>query len=125
MAIKIGDEVIPNCAVGGLIHGKKYKVTGSSYNKMNELLIKIEGSSLDYHHSYFNVASPHVPSPIRTRREIVPGVYGKICVNERGAGYGIESITMLPTVNSDELREAAHILNQIAEVLEENANDME
>lgn len=62
------------------------------------------------------------PSPIRTvtRREIVAGVYGKVCVNEKGDGTGLDYIQMLPSLDAEELREAAHILNQIAEVLEEN-----
>lgn len=63
-------------------------------------------------------------SPIRTvtRREILPGVYGKVCVNEKGDGTGLDYIEMLGTLDANELREAAHILNQIAEVLEENGN---
>lgn len=60
--------------------------------------------------------------PIRTvtHRQIVPGVYGKVCVNEKGDGTGLDYIQMLPSIDATELREAAHILNQIAEVLEEN-----
>lgn len=60
-------------------------------------------------------------SPVRTvtRREIVPGVYGKVRVNECGIGGGVESIEMKPTRSPEELRESAHILNQLAEALED------
>lgn len=57
------------------------------------------------------------PSPIRTvtRREIVAGVYGRVVIGENGS-------ILLPQriYTAEELREAAHILNQIAEVLQEN-----
>lgn len=57
------------------------------------------------------------PSPIRTvtRREIVAGNYGIVAITKSNkvmiaAGY----------YTAEELREAAHILNQVAEVLQEN-----
>lgn len=53
-------------------------------------------------------------SPIRTvtRREIVPGVYGSVTVhNDMSVTVG--------RLDADKAREAAHILNQIAEVLED------
>lgn len=115
MAIKIGDEVIPNCAVVGLIPGKRYKVTGR-----NGILINVEGNPIDYRHSYFDIIAPSdTQSPIRTRREIVPGVYGNVAVEKHSYGMTIVSDMSDPT--PEELRESAHILNQIAEVLEENA----
>lgn len=57
------------------------------------------------------------PSPIRTvtRREIVAGNYGLIQIFDNGCMY-IET----DSYTADQCREAAHILNQIAEVLEEN-----
>ncbi len=62
------------------------------------------------------------PSPIRTvtRREIVPGNYG--CVEIDVHAYGMSVVVDFSTVRHDagELREAAHLLNQIAEVLGEN-----
>lgn len=70
-----------------------------------------------------------LPSPIRTvtRREIVPGVYGEVEVEKHDTFP--ESILIkicdvrgaFHTMDADELREAAHLFNQIAEVLEENA----
>lgn len=70
------------------------------------------------------LVSSSVSSPIRTvtRKEIVAGVYGKVCINEKGDGTGLDYIQMLGTLDPAELREAAHTLNQIAEVLEENAD---
>ncbi len=68
--------------------------------------------------------------PIRTRREIVPGVYGRVCVVTGVDGDGETSINLADrggsphgltmVLNAEELREAAHLFNQLAEVLEEN-----
>lgn len=57
--------------------------------------------------------------PIRTRREIVPGVYGNIDVRKvcDDGAY----ITANPCKwTAEELREAAHLFSQLAEVMEEN-----
>lgn len=65
------------------------------------------------------IGKPTSPSPIRTRREIVPGGYGAVEVKYSSKGnilIGIECMNW----NAEELREAAHTLNQLAEVLEEN-----
>jgi hypothetical protein len=59
-------------------------------------------------------------SPIRTvtRREIVPGVYGVVSVD---SVYGREaSISMTTICDASDLREAARLFNEIADVLEEN-----
>lgn len=68
-------------------------------------------------------------SPIRTRREIVPGTYGDVRVGSTRVMPDCNDPTMKPAkhtsitidamLTADELREAAHILNQIAEVLED------
>lgn len=67
------------------------------------------------------------PSPIRTvtRREIVPGVYGKVFINDYDELANTVSLNVKDdfgcvSFNAEELRETAHILNQIAEVLEDN-----
>jgi hypothetical protein len=54
------------------------------------------------------------PTPIRTitRREIVPGQYGAVWLETDGR------IVINGTHTPEELREAAHVLNQIAEYLE-------
>lgn len=55
-------------------------------------------------------------SPIRTRREIVPGVYGAVrvsCDYDGARQFELHKSKL----NAEELREAAHTLNQIAEVL--------
>lgn len=57
-------------------------------------------------------------SPIRTRREIVPGRYGDVDVFDAHGGKANVSMASCPRTAS-ELREAAHILNQISEVLED------
>lgn len=71
--------------------------------------------------------------PVRTvtRREIVPGTYGKINVLAASRSNaviqlldstGIEA-TKAIALTAEELREAAHLFSQLAEVLEEsNAN---
>lgn len=61
--------------------------------------------------------------PVRTvsRKEIVPGMYGKVCVQEKVRGGGLFGVAMVSTKDPNELREAAHILNQIAEALEDGA----
>lgn len=53
--------------------------------------------------------------PIRTvtRREIVPGTYGRVKVTQ---GLYVHCNSMR---NAEELREAAHLLNQLAEFMEE------
>lgn len=66
-----------------------------------------------------------------TRREIVPGVYGRVEIFQsyadgdvllkvEDASRGIAYIDG-HYLNASELRETAHLFNQIAEVLEENA----
>lgn len=58
------------------------------------------------------------PSPIRTvtRKEIVPGVYGHISIDVTSNKY--VGVHINSNMDAAELREAAHILNQIAEALE-------
>lgn len=72
------------------------------------------------------------PSPIRTvtRREIVAGVYGRVVVGVKNGDKVVVDLTAndgtldyighTSELTYIELREAAHILNQIAEVLEGN-----
>lgn len=55
--------------------------------------------------------------PIRTRRVIVPGVYGIVRVFKDGAVF----VDAMPAPSPASLRKAAHLFNQIAEVLEEQA----
>lgn len=77
-------------------------------------------------------ASP-ATSPVRTvtRREIVPGTYGRIVVtgtykesrvtlNWEGSS-SIHTAVEIVGLDAEELREAAHLFSQLAEVLEENA----
>lgn len=78
------------------------------------------GSIWSSHESPSDIISEwqeETPSPIRTvtRREIVAGNYGLIQIFDNGCMY-IET----DTYTADQCREAAHLLNQIAEALEEN-----
>lgn len=101
-----------------------YFTKGKSYmlkyiNRYGEpVLIDKRGKEHEWAIGHFKLSfKKECLSPIRTvtRLEIVPGSYGVIQVHKDG------KIGMLPSVKSaDQLREAAHILNQIAEVLEEN-----
>lgn len=79
-------------------------------------------------HDLISEWQDEAPSPIRTvtRREIVPGSYGKVDVRLKYGSDNVVSVRLGTSVhgselmNAEELREAAHILNQIAEFLEEN-----
>lgn len=83
-----------------------YTADGTNYSNRDDDLISewLPWETIDY------------KSPIRTvkRREIVAGKYGIVTIKE----CGFIHINTMGT--PDNLREAAHILNQIAEVLEEN-----
>lgn len=59
-------------------------------------------------------------SPIRTvtRREIVPGSYGAVEVDDE---FARAVIWMYGDNAADKFREAAHLFNQLAEVLEDNS----
>jgi hypothetical protein len=59
------------------------------------------------------------PSPVRMRREVVAGTYDNVKVSREL--YTGKIIVSAVAQTSEELRESAHIFNQIAEVLEENA----
>lgn len=66
--------------------------------------------------------------PVRTvtRREIVPGTYGKIFINDYNESANTVSLNVKDDFgcvyfNAEELREAAHILNQLAEALEDKS----
>lgn len=68
------------------------------------------------HKSEFELIDDATRMPVRTvtRKEIVPGKYGPLVVGGNGS-------ILLPQAcyTPDELREAAHTLNQIAEALED------
>lgn len=68
------------------------------------------------------------PSPIRTvtRREIVPGTYGKIFINDYNESANTVSLNVKDDFGcvyftAEELRESAHIFNQLAEALEDKS----
>lgn len=83
----------------------------------------LDGGRGSTHHWHAYELELAQPSPIRTvtRREIVPGAYGDVTV-ERIPFEGLE-ISYKSYGNAHKLREAAHIFNQIAEALEENAKE--
>lgn len=66
-----------------------------------------------------SIEAEREPAPIRARREIVPGDYGKIRI-KNSAGTNIAILNQWRAWTSEELREAAHLFSQLAEVLEEN-----
>lgn len=78
--------------------------------------------------AYYHIAdslelvAPATNCPIRTvtRREIVPGRYGGVVVERNTiTDNPAPFVRFYAQANANELREAAHIFNQIAEVLEE------
>jgi hypothetical protein len=83
----------------------------------------MDGGQMDghYYESEFELVSP---SPIRTatRREIVPGTYGdwSIAVEDGELYIEFTGDEEKPDT-AEQLREAANLFNQLAEVLEENA----
>lgn len=68
-------------------------------------------------HDLISECQDEAPSPILTvtRREIVAGNYGAVAITKRN-----KVMIAAGEYTAEELREAAHLLNQIAEVLEEN-----
>lgn len=129
---KVGDRVTLKSDVNqgvGWTHGNEYVVTRVYQDEHGYNRIK---TNTDDHGSTTNgwlaeYFEPIMIGPIRTvtRKEIVPGVYGKVLINS----YDKESSTVWINVkedfgcvefNSEQLREAAHILNQIAEALEDD-----
>lgn len=67
----------------------------------------------------FDLAESTGPVRTVTRREIVPGEYGGVTI------FNDETVYLSPVnkPTADELREASHLLAQLAEVLEENARE--
>jgi len=57
------------------------------------------------------------PSPFVTRRELVPGVYGRVFV--RSDEDGLYARVVGGVITADELDEAAHLFAQLAEYLRE------
>lgn len=118
---KVGDvvECLVDCQ-DAFTKGGEYKV-----QSVGPDIVNVERDDSGYPNSlmkeYFRLAEP-IESPVRTvtRREIVPGTYG--CVEVEMHSYGMNVVADFSggRCTAEELREAAHILNQIAEVLEEN-----
>ncbi len=97
--------------------GKEYTVTRTNLYSVG--MNDDRGRDNGWGEEHFELANP---SPIRTvtRREIVPGVSGILQWYEDG------SVLVAPcTPTPDELREAARIFNDIADVLDENAKEAE
>lgn len=63
----------------------------------------------------FDIVDDQGPVRTVTRKEIVSGVYGIVRVSYLD---GVTSLSLNPFDRAEELREAAHTLNQIAEALE-------
>lgn len=126
--MKIGDKYRfigePN-KHGFYTKGKVYEITnifeGSLYMEDNF------GKSHSWNEESVNEKFEPASSPIRTvtRREIVAGLYGKVFINDYDELANTVSLNVKEdfgcvSFNAEELREAAHILNQIAEVLSDN-----
>lgn len=65
--------------------------------------------------------------PVRTRREIVPGTYGRVIIQGVGSKFVdvgfTNDIDGIGVLVADELRSAATIFSQLAEALDENADN--
>lgn len=105
---------------GQFTHGKDYIVRSMTENGIRTEVEKDDSGNKNGWLTEFFIASQ--PSPIRTvmRRDIVAGIYGSIVVDEVFCDSIRYIIHEDANGTAEELREAAHILNQIAEVLEDN-----
>lgn len=121
---KVGDRVRATRRVEGQFTlGREYTVRYVAEHSLG-VMADDKGCPNGWGMDYFELVQPAAPSAIRTvtRREIVRGVYGAVRLTGEMADDGstcvcIDNEFMTP----DELREAAHLFNQLAEVLEENA----
>lgn len=120
---KAGDTVEAiDSAAGQFTKGSRYTVSEHSSYDVVSVEKDDKGSTTNgWSASKFKlVTRPAAPSPIRTRREIVPGVYGLIEVG------GVKDGRIFIRVGgdaykADDIREIIHIASQVLEVLEENA----
>jgi len=118
--------------------GRKVGPTRASgpYFYVGEMTYYYDGRRCRSHETADDIISEwqdETPSPIRTvtRREIVPGVYGRIKITGTYQGNRVtmdwdrnDIITAaVPIVgmSAEELREAAHLFNQLAEALGEGS----
>lgn len=118
--LKVGDRFRRTAAVG--YEGVDYRSAG-----YEDAVGALERDGvLDTRGNFHKFANIELVAsgPIRTvtRREIVPGEYGKVFVDAVD-GDGIRARLCRSLIDASELREAAHIFNQIAEALEENAKE--
>src|SRR5690606_20656670 len=90
-------------------NGENFGINFNSTYHSDGRASKDQESSIDLISEWLD----ETPSPIRTvtRREIVPGVYGKVKVGKYSDGNPMVTLDFPKT--AAELREAAHILNQI------------
>jgi hypothetical protein len=113
LSLKEGDVI--EClddysALGSLTVGKKYTVG------IDGLFEDDEGDRFAWSSATFKVVSRAVQGPVRTvtRKEIVPGVYGKVQV------FGSLNVSTELMQGAAELRAAISTLTQIADALEDN-----
>lgn len=126
---KVGDRVRRTETLLGSQHPHRqigYEFVVTEINDDESFLSVLDG---EYWHScsYLELVPPakEVPSPVRTvtRKEVMPGLYGIVSVGEKGCVWVIPFLgagDYIPQT-AKQLREAAHILNQIAEAHEEEA----
>jgi len=118
---KVGDRV--RLVGGGTFSNGATEVTVADKRTSDDEPYFVETDTWMPNSALELVKSPSA-SPIRTitRREIVPGVYGIAKVDGMGGTNRRVGISIdYGYTNADQLREAAHLFNQLAEVLEENA----
>lgn len=130
---KVGDRVRlisyldENVASGRYFNGEAFKIAMVNYHGGI-----VDPDGMTHGPQYLeHVAEAQAPieSPIRTvtRRELVPGVYGVILVNQAPSSTGnkvdvtFKHIDGHTWYDANELRSAAMILSQLAEALDDNA----
>lgn len=126
---KVGDEFVAKRNIGEFFtKGGTYTIQSHGWMEDHYYLNDDTGGThhgapLDWLEEEF---APVSGTPFRTvtRREIVPGRYGIVDVGALSASRAkVATSVEYGFTGSDQLREAAHIFNQLAEVLEENAKE--
>jgi len=121
---KVGDRVRCVNDVGAfpsafLRVGDTYTVRGFFSNE-----ILVEGCRASWRPDRFELVTPALSSAIRTvtRREIVPGFY-EVCEISEPTADGVRVHFPVSRLNHSDLRAAAKLFNEIADVLDEQQKE--
>lgn len=122
---KVGDTVRVIDDIGGGVLGDIATVVSVARGRHGQYtLCYLDGLSDDsralYEERLELVSSGFIPT-IRTRREIVPGIYGPVEVGGMNENRRIYLRVVGDAYKADDIREIIHIASQVLEALEEDA----